>query len=143
MAGPWEDYQTPKTGKLPWEEYKPGLPPSEELPDPLASRPGAIIPRTLQPLVQGATLGFGDELLSAGAGLTSLVSGGGFGKAYERAQEAQRQDLEQVRREYPKSSIATQVIGSLATAPASIACWPAPGWAPVMARSAVLAKAVG
>jgi hypothetical protein len=98
-----------------------GLPNREEAAAALAMRQrgdtGAIIPATLQPFVQGATMNYGDELASAAAGLGNLVRGGAFDKAYNLAQEAQRQDLAQTRQENPISSTASQVIGSLTTAP--------------------------
>lgn len=100
---------------------KPGLPSREEAAAALAMRArggeGAVMPRALQPFVQGATLNYGDELASLGAGVGHMVRGGAFDRAYNLTQEAQRQDLAQARQEYPIGSAVAQIGSSLATAP--------------------------
>ena len=83
-----------------------------------ARRDNPIADRTLLPLLQGGTMGYGDEFASLGAASLAALRGRPFGETYDLAQEAQRQDLAQVRQEYPKSSTALQIGGALATAPA-------------------------
>jgi hypothetical protein len=82
-----------------------------------ARRDNPIADRTLLPALQGGTLGYGDEFASLGAASLAALRGRPFGETYDLAQEAQRQDLAQVRQEYPKSSTALQIGGALATAP--------------------------
>src|ERR1044072_7800435 len=93
---------------------------------------GYGVPAWLQPFIQGATLGFGDEIGATGAGLASLLKEGSFSKGYDAVREAQRQDLAQQRADHPIASTATQIAGGAALAPFV---------APLMATGGALAPA--
>jgi hypothetical protein len=76
--------------------------------------PGSrLVPRVERPAFNAFTLGFGDEAISAGAGLGQWFKGGSFGDTYRTTQEAQRQELEQERAEHPYRSTGTSVAGGL------------------------------
>jgi len=78
---------------------------------------GTAIARETQPLAQGFSMNYGDEIASLGAAAMARLRGQPFGQSYDLMQEAQRQDLAQTRAENPIGSAVTQVGGALASVP--------------------------
>lgn len=66
------------------------------------------------PFVQGLSVGYGDEALSAAAGAGQALRGGSFADMYGTMQEAQRQELAQDRAEHPVLAPVLQAGGALA-----------------------------
>ena len=67
------------------------------------------------PLIQGLTFGFGDEIAGGIGGLMSAAEGKGFGPGYEKVRDAKRADLAFYRERHPVASTAAEVIGALPT----------------------------
>lgn len=92
----------------------------------MASRAArAISPQLLSPFFQGQSLSWGDEAVSGLYGAASALTGGGFDRGYDFAQEYQRQELDQARKDAPIGSTVAQVAGGLANAPLLAAGAPA------------------
>jgi len=112
------------TGAVPAPGTNPNLPNRADAAAALALRRDnsqALPTGVTAPTLQGMTLGYGDEALSAGAGLGSMARGGSFGDAYNLAQEAQRQERAQYGTEHPVLSPVLQAGGALANIPALMA----------------------
>lgn len=69
----------------------------------------------LDPLVQGTTFGFADELRGAVQGGLAAMQGGDFNDVYAREVDAARQSLEQERRTNPVGSFAAEFAGAIPT----------------------------
>jgi hypothetical protein len=69
----------------------------------------------LDPLVQGITFGWGDELRGAVQGGMAAAQGGDFGSAYEQVLDESRGALERERRVNPLGSMAAEVAGAIPT----------------------------
>ena len=67
------------------------------------------------PVAQGGTFGFSDELAGIAGGVGSAVSGEGFGPGYSRSVEAARKRLEDYRAANPVLSTLGEVAGGVAT----------------------------
>ena len=68
-------------------------------------------------ILQGLSFGFGDEMLAGlKAGAKSIVSDEDFKGLYETEVGKQRADLEQFKRDNPKTAIASEVLGAIPTA---------------------------
>lgn len=70
----------------------------------------------LDPILQGATFGFGDELIGGAAGLMSKAGGGEFTSAYESTRDRAREGLENFRERNPIGSTALEIAGGIPTA---------------------------
>ena len=70
----------------------------------------------LDPLVQGTTFGFADELRGAVQGGIAAMQGGDFGDTYNRVVDESRNALDHERRVNPIGSIAAEVAGAIPTA---------------------------
>lgn len=70
----------------------------------------------VDPMLQGATFGFSDEMIGAGGGLANMASGGEFGEAYTATRDASREGLENFRQRNPKTATALEVAGAVPTA---------------------------
>lgn len=107
MAGPWEKFQRTAPASGPWQKYS----------DQSAERGSA-----LDPLVQGTSLGFSDELAGAfGAGMQALGIPGALGEmspgeAYTAYRDRARGNLEGYREDHPIASTALEVAGTIPTA---------------------------
>lgn len=86
----------------------------------LAGRRDAPMSRGLMPTMQGVSMSWGDEAVSGAYGLAAAAQGQDPVTAYNYAQEAQRQELEQERKENPIRSAATQIGGALLWAPRAV-----------------------
>lgn len=66
---------------------------------------------------QGATMGFGDEILAAGRALGAKALGGdeSFRDYYNLAKEEERGQLQQARQEYPVQSVVSEIGASIPT----------------------------
>jgi hypothetical protein len=84
----------------------------------LAGRRDAPMSRGLMPTFQGVSSSWGDEAVSGMYGLAAGAQGGNVGDAYNYAQEVQRQELDQERKENPIRSTIGQIAGGLTLAPA-------------------------
>ena len=69
----------------------------------------------LDPLVQGITFGFGDELRGAVQGGISAAQGGDFGATYNQVTDESRNALTNERRVNPWGSVAAEVAGAIPT----------------------------
>ena len=68
-------------------------------------------------VLQGATFGFGDEIVAGGtAALDSLVGDANFGDAYNQRLANERADRSTFREEYPVSSYGAEIAGAIPTA---------------------------
>lgn len=67
----------------------------------------------LDPLVQGITFGWGDELRGAVQGGMSAAQGGDFGAAYDQTVDESRNALDMERRVNPVGSFAAEVAGAI------------------------------
>lgn len=74
----------------------------------------------IDPLAQGMTLGFGDEMLGGIGGLITAARGLGFSKGYNALTKSSRAALEAERRRNPVGSVALEIAGSLPAALAPI-----------------------
>lgn len=74
--------------------------------------PGSMI----DPLAQGLTLGFGDEMLGGVGGLITAAKGQGFRKGYDALVDASRAALKEERANHPIRSTALEIVGSLPSA---------------------------
>lgn len=70
----------------------------------------------LDPIMQGATLGFSDEIMGGLGGVISTAAGQGFEPGYQKLRDATRQSLDVYRQRNPGKALAGEVAGSLATA---------------------------
>lgn len=68
------------------------------------------------PLIQGLTFGFGDEIAGGIGGLMSTAEGKGFNYGYEKVRDAKRADLASYRERHPVVSTAAEIAGALPTA---------------------------
>lgn len=124
MAGPWEKYESVRKpskddGSAPWEKYKQ----TGEYPQAKPEGAGSEIKAAALGASQGATFGFADELGGAVLGardwLDSKLGKRGdvsFRDAYYTNRDALRKGNADAAKESPKSYIAGQVGGGLATA---------------------------
>ena len=71
--------------------------------------------RMMAPTMQGLSLGFGDEAVSAGTAALRAAKGGNFGNEYAIAQEIQKQELERQRQEHPVASAVGEIGGGVGT----------------------------
>ena len=69
----------------------------------------------LDPFVQGATFGWGDELRGAVQGGLAAMQGGDFGSAYDQTVDESRNALQHERRVNPVGSFAAEVAGAIPT----------------------------
>lgn len=69
----------------------------------------------IDPLVQGTTFGFADEMRGAVQGGLAALQGGDFGETYANVVDQSRTALEQERRVNPVGSIAAEVAGAIPT----------------------------
>ncbi len=67
----------------------------------------------LDPIFQGATLGFGDEIAGGISGTMAAMGGGDFSKAYDDTTTRYREDLEAYRQRNPVTSFAAELGGGL------------------------------
>lgn len=68
------------------------------------------------PLIQGATFGFGDEIAGGVGGVLSTLEGKGFKSGYERTRDLKRRDLASYQERHPVISTGAEIAGSLPTA---------------------------
>ncbi len=68
----------------------------------------------IDPLLQGATLGFSDELAGAGGGLASMLMGEGFGKGYSDIRDTMRERSRSYAERHPWLSTGLELGGGLA-----------------------------
>lgn len=73
-------------------------------------------PGRLATAVQGPTLGFGDEILGAGAGLVSMAGGGTFNEGYQPVRDAIRSNADGYAAENPASALGVSVVSAAPTA---------------------------
>jgi hypothetical protein len=102
-----------------------------------------ILPRQLMPYFQGFTASAGDEALSAGAGVRSVLGGGDFMPAYDYAQELQRQELQQERTENPVSSTIAQIGGGVTAGALAAPLLPSTLMSGTMFRQALASGGLG
>lgn len=69
----------------------------------------------LDPLVQGVTMGWGDELRGTVQGGIAAMQGGNFDDTYKQIVDEARQSLEQERRTNPIGSFAAEIVGAIPT----------------------------
>lgn len=69
----------------------------------------------LDPLVQGITFGWGDELAGAVQGGLAAAQGGNFGSVYDQVVDEKRNALDRERRVNPVGSFAAEVAGAIPT----------------------------
>jgi|GEM_PF-4204066 len=69
----------------------------------------------LDPFVQGATFGWGDELRGAVQGGLAAMQGGDFGSVYNQVVDESRNALDRERRVNPVGSIAAEIAGAIPT----------------------------
>lgn len=70
----------------------------------------------LDPVMQGVTMGFGDELAGAFGGAMDAISGGSFDEGYARTRDTARGNLEAYRARNPVASTALEIAGAVPTA---------------------------
>src|SRR3990167_3317703 len=70
----------------------------------------------LDPLLQGLTFGFGDELIGAGGGVADVVGGGSFSEGYTGARDRAREGLASFRERNPKTAVGLEIAGAVPTA---------------------------
>lgn len=68
------------------------------------------------PLIQGVTFGFGDEIAGGIGGLMSAAEGKGFQPGYEKVRDAKRADLQAYRERHPIVAPVAEIAGALPTA---------------------------
>lgn len=73
----------------------------------------------LDPLAQGMTFGWGDEMASAMHGIGAMAQGGDFGSTYAQAKDHYDNSLERERRVNPGGALAAEIAGGLVPAVAS------------------------
>ncbi|MFC3706042.1 hypothetical protein ACFOOL_14915 [Devosia honganensis] len=89
------------------------------------ARAGATLPEVgrhqttessiLDPFVQGATFGWGDELRGAVQGGIAAAQGGDFGSVYDQVVDESRNALDRERRVNPVGSVAAEIAGAIPT----------------------------
>ena len=70
----------------------------------------------IDPLSQGLTMGYGDEILGTIMGGLTWAAGGGFDKGYNAITESARADLEAYRQRNPVTATAAEVVGAIPSA---------------------------
>lgn len=112
MAGPWEDYAAPGAG--PWLDYQGGEEPVEQ------EALSRSVPRGM---LQGVTLGFGDEIAGALGGTAAMLdpslpgatAGERFSKAYQGIRGAEHEATEAFRENRPGLAFGTELAGGIMT----------------------------
>lgn len=97
------------------------------------NRRRAALPAGVNTFVQGATLGFGDELTAAVRAAPRLMPGGeSFGDAYSESVGAERRGINQFRDQHPIVAGLTELAGGVALGAAGTAGVARAGFAPTM-----------
>jgi hypothetical protein len=91
-----------------YEELKTQLAPKEEGPE------TSMLEAGLRGAAQGLTFESADEIAAALSGVGGLITGEGFGKAYDKGLEESRAEYKKAEEEYPITSGAGQIAGGLA-----------------------------
>lgn len=84
--------------------------------DAYVERQNRNAPGRLATAVQGATLGFGDEILGGAAGLGSMVGGGTFNEGYAPVRDAIRENAGRYASENPVSAVGITLASAAPTA---------------------------
>jgi len=63
----------------------------------------------LDPVMQGLTFGFGDEIAGGVGGLMEMAGGGSFGEGYSRTRDRARGDVAGFRERNPKTAVALEI----------------------------------
>lgn len=84
--------------------------------DAYVERQNRNAPGRLATAVQGATLGFGDEILGGAAGLGSMVGGGTFNEGYAPVRDAIRENAGRYASENPVSAVGITLASAVPTA---------------------------
>lgn len=118
MPKPWEKYPAATEGKStkPWERYQ--APESTEAPKEIPTSPLAS---AAYGAAQGATFGFGDELMGAAKSLPDFASKLGSANPfagtldkYRELRDKERQNFSQAQKDNPKTYMGGMMAGSLA-----------------------------
>lgn len=118
MAGPWEKYAQPdQTAQGPWSKYTAPVTTPQAQPKPTFMQKATLASNKFNQMkhagklgvTQGASLGFLDEIVGAGA---AVIPGG---KGYTEARDDARSHINEIKERNPKSFLAGELGGGVAT----------------------------